>query len=385
MKILIVGTAWPYRGGFASFNERLAEAFQERKIKTTIYTFTVQYPNFLFPGKSQYSEDPAPSHLHIERKVNSVNPFNWMDVGQEISRLEPDLVVFKYWLPVMGPAFGTLIRWMKRNKKTKVLTILDNVIPHEKRPGDALFTKYFVKPVDAFIAMSQSVLNDLKKFTNNKNTSFIPHPIYDNFGEIESKKQARQNLSIDAKSKCILFFGIIRKYKGLDLLLEAMADQRIKEAKIKLLVAGEFYDDETEYKEIIARHKLDESVRLDAKFIPNDQVKNYFCAADIIVQPYRSATQSGISQMAYHFEKPMIVTAVGGLPEIVPDGEAGYVTQVDKTAIADAILRFYNEEKENEFVENVKELKKKYSWDSMVDEILRLLIFESCFVRILQV
>lgn len=372
MKILIVGTAWPYRGGLASFNERLAEAFQERKIKTTIYTFTVQYPNFLFPGKSQFSEDPAPTHLHIERKVNSVNPFNWADVGQEISRLEPDLVIFKYWLPVMGPAFGTLIRWMKRNKKTKVLTILDNVIPHEKRIGDALFTKYFVKPVDAFIAMSRSVLADLKKFTSNPNTSFIPHPIYDNFGDIIDKSVARSELGYTKNDKVILFFGIIRKYKGLDLLLEAMADIRIKDARIKLLVAGEFYDDESDYMEIIDRRALQSSVRIDAEFIPNDKVKYYFCAADIIVQPYRSATQSGISQMAYHFEKPMIVTNVGGLPEIVPDGEAGYVTAIDPKEIADAILNFYDGNKEGVFVKNVKELKKQYSWDSMVDEVLRL-------------
>lgn len=367
-----MGTAWPYRGGLASFNERLAEAFQERKIKTTIYTFTVQYPNFLFPGKSQYSDDPAPSHLHIERKVNSVNPFNWVDVGQEIARLEPDLVIFKYWLPVMGPAFGTMIRWMKRNKKTKVLTILDNVIPHEKRIGDSLLTSYFVKPVDAFIAMSRSVLNDLRKFTDNKNTSFIPHPIYDNFGEIISKAVAKDILGYDQKEKVILFFGIIRKYKGLDILLEAMADDRIKNSAVKLLVAGEYYDDASIYEEIIERHNLNDSVRLDAEFIPNDRVKDYFCAADIVVQPYRSATQSGISQMAYHFEKPMIVTNVGGLPEIVPDGEAGYVTEVDPTAIAEAIHKFYEEEQEDTFVAKVKELKKQYSWDSMVDEILRL-------------
>jgi glycosyltransferase involved in cell wall biosynthesis len=372
LKIIIIGTAYPFKGGLASFNERLAYALQEQGHEVSIMTFTLQYPGFLFPGKTQFSDESAPAGLSIQRKINSVNPLTWLSAGSRLKKEKADLILIKFWLPFMGPAFGTLLRKAKKNKHTKVISILDNVIPHEKRPGDVPFTKYFLKPVDAFISMSHEVLNDLRKFEPIKPALFSPHPVYDNYGDPINKHKARKLLNLDPDTKYILFFGYIRKYKGLDLLLEVMTDERFAKENIKLIVAGEYYGDQDEYEALIDRLNIRDRLHLFTDFIPNSEVKNYFSAADAVVQPYRTATQSGISQIAYHFEKPMIVTNVGGLPEIVPDNVVGFVTPVDKQLIADAIIRFYAENKEQSFTENLKEEKKKYSWNYFTGNISQL-------------
>lgn len=372
MKIIIIGTAFPFKGGLASFNERLAYALQEQGHEVKIITFTLQYPGFLFPGKTQYSTEAAPEGLKIQQSINSVNPFTWMATAQTLKKEKADLILIKFWLPFMGPAFGKVLRGAKKNKHTKIISILDNVIPHETRPGDVAFTKYFLKPVDAFVSMSHQVMDDLRTFEKSKPALFSPHPVYDNYGDVMDKKIAREKLGLNVTGKYLLFFGYIRKYKGLDILLEAMADPRIAQEDIKLIVAGEYYGDADYYQQLIEQLGIQNKLHLFTDFIPNDEVRNYFSAADVVVQPYRTATQSGISQIAYHFEKPMIVTNVGGLPEIVPDNKVGYVTEVDKTAIADAILKFYKENKEADFSENIKEEKKKYSWNYFTSNIQKL-------------
>lgn len=369
-KILILGPAWPYRGGLAAYNERLAEELQ-KDADVEIWTFTLQYPKFLFPGKSQYATEAAPPHLKITRKINSINPLNWLKLGRQIRKMKPDLIIAKYWLPLMGPALGSLIRLGKRGP-TKALSILDNVVPHEKRPGDVAFTKYFLKPVDAFIAMSQSVLDDLKLFEPNKPVSLIPHPIYDNYGTPISKAAARMVLKLDPAKKYILFFGFIRQYKGLDLLMQAMADERLKKLDVHLIVAGEYYEDAAPYNELLAKLQLGDRILMHTDFIANDAVKNYFCAADLVVQPYKSATQSGISQIAYHFEKPMVVTRVGGLLEMVPDNVVGYQCEPDPADIAAKIEQYYIENREADMTAAVHVEKQKYSWDRLAKEILRL-------------
>ena len=372
MKILIIGTAYPLKGGLASFNERLAFALQEQGHEVEIYTFTLQYPGFLFPGKTQYSDEPAPAGLRIQPLINSINPLSWLKTGRKAAKSKPDLILVKYWLPFMGPCFGTILRQARKNRHTKVISILDNVIPHEKRPGDAPFTRYFLKPVDAFVSMSHEVLRDLRTFTQDKPALFSPHPVYDNYGDPMPKAMAREWLKLPPTGRYILFFGYIRKYKGLDLLLEAMADERIAKAGIRLIVAGEYYGDKDHYEQMTDQLQIRDRLQLFTDFIPNSEVKYYFSAADCVVQPYRTATQSGISQIAYHFEKPMIVTNVGGLPEIVPDGKVGFVTEVNATAIADSIIRFYEEDREADFTENLKEEKQKYSWHYFTGNIMKL-------------
>ena len=364
--IILLSPAHPLRGGIAASSERLAQELQAQGAKVEIISFRLQYPGFLFPGKTQYTNDPAPEGLKISTLVNSINPFNWLKVGNQIRRAQPDLLIVRYWLPFMGPCLGTIARIAKRNKHTRVIAITDNVTPHEKRPGDRLLTRYFVNSADGFVVMSRSVGADLRQFTASKPYHYTPHPIYDSYGELVSREAALQQLKLPENQQYILFFGFIRQYKGLDLLLRAMADERVRSLPIRLIVAGEFYDDDAPYRELIVQHHLTEKVILHDDFIPNEQVKYYFGAADLVVQPYRTATQSGISQLAFHFEKPMIVTRVGGLPEIVRHGEEGYVVDVDAAAIAEAIVDFFEHERQSEMTRNVRVGKARYGWDQMV-------------------
>lgn len=369
MKVIIVGTAYPYRGGLSAFNERLAYEYLQRGDEVEIYTFTLQYPSFLFPGKTQYSDEPAPKGLTIHRRINSINPFNWLKTGREIARKRPDLLITKFWLPFMAPCLGTIERRVRRNGHTRIVSILDNIIPHEHRPGDRIFARYFVRSTDAFVAMSRSVLDDLNLFDTKKPRRFCPHPLYDHYGDILPKEEARRMIGIDTDGHYVLFFGFIRSYKGLDLLLDAMADPRIAQRDIRLIVAGEFYGDPKPYMEQIERLGIADRIKLCTDFIPDSQVNRYFCAADLVAQPYKSATQSGVTQIAFHFEKPMLVTDVGGLAEIVPDGKIGYVVQPDAHQIADAIVRYYDEQREAPFTEAVRHEKQKYSWDNMLEAI----------------
>ena len=337
-KVVIVGPAFPLRGGIANFNEALSREMNRKGYETELVSFSYQYPKFLFPGKTQFAEGKGPEDLKIFTKINSVNPVNWIKTAKFITRLKPDYVIIRFWLPFMGPALGTIAEKL-RKKGVKVLAITDNVIPHESRFGDGLLTKYFLKRCDGFITLSRSVLEDISQFTDNQNKIMLPHPVYNIFGESVSRSMGIEKLNLDVNSKYILFFGLIRGYKGLDLALKAMQDSRIKELGIKLIVAGEFYDKQEKYSELLEATKA--SVLLYDHYIPQEEVRYYFAAADCVVQPYKTATQSGITQVAYNFNKPMIVTNVGGLPEIVAHEKVGYVTALNETSIADAIVRFY--------------------------------------------
>lgn len=365
-RIFIIGPAWPLRGGLATFDELLCKAFIEAGHEAEIISFSLQYPGFLFPGTSQFDETrKVPAGVKIRSLINSVNPMNWISVGRMIRKEAPDFVVVRYWLPFMGPALGTIARRAKKNGHTKVISLVDNAIPHEKRPGDTMFSNYFLKSCDAFLTMSQSVLKDLQQFEVSRITTFSEHPLYTSFGEPQDKIASRKKLELDPKGKYLLFFGLIRRYKGLDLLLESMGDSRVKERGIKLIVAGEYYEDAAYYNEIISRLQLEDSVVLHTKFIPDEDVKWYFSACDLVTQTYHTATQSGVTKIALQFDKPSLVTNVGGLGEIIEQGKSGYVIAPEKTVIADSIIDFYDNHREASFVAATQEAKKKFDWSVM--------------------
>jgi glycosyltransferase involved in cell wall biosynthesis len=370
-RVIIIGPGHPLRGGLATFNQRLAKEFIEKGDDCSIYSFSLQYPSIFFPGKSQYSDEPAPDGIQIHPVINSVNPLNWIKTGKRLKKERPDIIVVRFWIPFMGPALGTVLRHVKKNKHTKIVCIADNIIPHEHRACDRTFTRYFLKSCDAFITMSEKVFADLRKLEKNKPVKLIQHPLYDNFGAIIPKQEAREHLGLPPTDKIILFFGFIRRYKGLDILLKAMSDERIRNFGIKLLVAGEFYEDSKPYLKLIEQGAIKNSVILRTEFIPDQEVKYFLSAADLVVQPYRNATQSGVTPLAYHFEKPMIVTNVGGLPTLVPDGKAGLITEPQPEAIASAILRFY-QLGENYFIPHLRTEKQKYSWGKLVEGIREL-------------
>lgn len=371
MRIVICGPAHPYRGGIAAYNERLAQQLLQEGDAAAIYTFRLQYPSFLFPGKSQYDHGYAPDGVPITRAINSVNPINWFNIGLRLRRTRPDLVIMRYWLPFLAPALGFIARLVRSNRHTRVVTIFDNVVPHEKRFGDKLLTKFFVKSIDGALVMTKAVENDLRQFSADMPCVISPHPLFDNYSVPVSRAEAIVRLKLCPSDRFMLFFGFIRGYKGLDLLLRAMGEQCIRDLGVKLIVAGEFYEDEKPYFDLIHSLGLEERITFHSHFISDEEVKYYFSAASLVVQPYRSATQSGVTQVAYHFNKPMIVTNVGGLAEIVPDGRCGFVVEPEPEAIADAICRFFAGDEER-FAAGIEEQKKLYSWDRLTEAIRSL-------------
>ncbi|HIF14248.1 MAG TPA: glycosyltransferase [Bacteroidetes bacterium] len=372
MKIALLGSAYPLRGGLSSYNERLARQFQNEGNEVKIFTFSLQYPSIFFPGKTQFSDSPPPTDLKIEECLNSINPISWLWVAIKIMRYAPDILLIKYWLPFMGPCLGTVARLLAFFTKTKVITIIDNMIPHEKRLGDNLFTSYYVGGSHAFLAMSESVLKDIDVFDKKKPRTLHPHPLFDNFGAKVTKENACEMLGLDPELKYVLFFGFIRAYKGLDLLMKAIHLLGDDLPDLRVLVAGEFYDNEKTYKDLEAELSIQKRLVWHNNFISDEDVCKYFGVADLVVQPYKTATQSGVTQIAYHFDKPMIVTNVGGLPELVPDGKVGFVAEVDPESIAVAIKRFFKEADQGFIVESIKKHKLRFSWDSMYNKILEL-------------
>lgn len=364
MKIVIVSTAFPLRGGIAHYIALLARALSTRH-EVRVITFKRQYPSFLFPGKSQEEQGESASGQPAPRRVDSINPLNWLSVGREIARGKPDVLIFKYWLPFFGPCFGTIARVVKRRTGARVVVICDNVIPHEHRPFDRTFTRYLFRATNGFIVQSHAVEKELKAFWPEATYRYVPHPVYELFGAAIDKGQARQELGI-AASRVLLFFGYIRRYKGLQVLLEAMA-KAVRGTDVHLLVIGEFYDEERVYRDQIRTLGLEQAVTVRSDYVPNSEVGRYFSAADAVVLPYISATQSGIAQIAYNFDRPVIVSDVGGLAEVVVEGESGYVVPAgDAGALAQALLRLYEDANLARLSEGVAREKKKYAWENLV-------------------
>jgi D-inositol-3-phosphate glycosyltransferase len=370
-KIFIIGPAYPLRGGLATFDELFCKAFNEQGHHCEIISYSLQYPNFLFPGSTQFdTSGNAPQNIKIHSLINSVNPFSWIKTARFIKKQKPDFIVFRFWIPFMAPALGSIAR-MVRKSGVKVLAITDNVIPHETRPGDVAFAKYFINACNGFVTMSKAVMRDLEKFTNTTHKKYLLHPLYTSFGEKLNKLDARTALGLPEDKQIVLFFGLIRKYKGLDMLLDAFNELKAN-PNIILVIAGEFYEDKQPYLDLIEKYQIQNQVILHGKFIANEDVKLYFSAADLVALPYRSATQSGVTQVSFHFEVPTLVTNVGGLGEIIPNKVAGYVVAPNGKAIADAIKDYFDNNRMPSFTEGMKKEKQKYDWKIFVDEVIDL-------------
>jgi D-inositol-3-phosphate glycosyltransferase len=376
LKIVSLGPAYPYRGGIATFNDRLAKQFSSEGHTIEIFTFSLQYPAMLFPGKTQYTDGPPPEGIRITRILNSINPFSWISTGMKIRKARPDILLIRFWLPFMGPCLGTVARIAGTNGITNVICIFDNVVPHEKRAGDKLLTRYLTGSIDGGIVMAGSVGEELSGFRAGIPVKLNPHPLFDNYGTPVSRAEALESLHLDNECRYLLFFGFIRAYKGLDLLIKAFADKRLRKKKLKLIVAGEFYEDAAPYKQLIKLYDLEKDVILFDHFIRDADVPLFFGAADIVIQPYKSATQSGVTQIAFHYEKPMLVTDVGGLREIVPDRICGYVVKPEPEEISEAILDYFENSRMEEFSEGVRREKQKFSWDKMTASIIE--VYDTC-------
>jgi D-inositol-3-phosphate glycosyltransferase len=371
LKIISIGPAPPLRGGISRFNESFSAALKKAGVDVEMVSFRFLYPRLLFPGKTQFSGTTAPEGMNIHPLIHPLNPLNWIRVAREIIKFRPDIVVFHYWMPFFAPAYGTISRRLKKSSEAGIFAVVHNLIPHEKQPGAAMLTRFFLRPLNGVVTLSSSVLKDLEALLPGSRGLFMPHPVYDIFGEIIGKGEARKFLGLDPGYSYLLFFGLVRDYKGLDLLLNSLTF--VNSNEYRLIIAGEFYGNKSKYQEIISDNHLDNFVLIRDEYIPDDEVKYYFCAADLVVQPYKSATQSGITQMAYHFERPMLVTRVGGLPEIVPQGKAGYVVNPAPEDIGAAINEFLMDKRKERFLSFIRKEKEKYSWKNFIESFLNFI------------
>ncbi len=382
MRIVLIGTAYPLRGGIAHYVGLLWKHFS-REHEVTVVTFSRQYPKFLFPGKSQEESGDAGIPLESRRWIDSINPFSWIAAGWKVRRLRADLILFKFWMPFFAPCYGVVAAIARWGRKTKAVFIDDNVIPHEKRPGDKLLTRFAFRFVDGHVVQSEAVRRDLLEWQPNATWTLLPHPVYEIFGEESGREEARARLNaflpelaLAPRENILLFFGYVREYKGLHVLLDAMPEI-LRRVRARLLVVGEFYQDAVAYREQARRLGIERDVFFHSAYVPNEQVGMFFSAADVLTLPYLSATQSGIIQIAYNFHRPVIATDVGGLAEVVRTGKTGYIVQPrDASALAEAVARFFAENRFDEFRANVIEEKKKYSWEHMtrgIEELYRAL------------
>jgi glycosyltransferase involved in cell wall biosynthesis len=367
LKIILIGPSFPFRGGIANFNDSLYNSLVSNH-EVLIIGFSLQYPSLFFPGKSQFDRDSG-RMTRARRMINTINPFSWFRAADEISRFKPDCIIVHYWMPFFAPALGTIIRLVKKKRDAVTIGLLHNVNPHEKMTGGNRLNRYFLKGCDGAIAMSSTVLDQLSGLGINIPARMIPHPVYDIFGESVSRQSAVHHLKLDAGQNHLLFFGLIRPYKGLDLLLKAFASSRLDHLNLKLIVAGEFYDDREKYYDLAERFGIKEKILFADGFIPEEEVGYYFGASDLVVLPYLSATQSGVTQIAFHFNKPVVVTNVGGLKEIVTHGETGYVCEKDPDEIAAAVVDFFDSGRSDSFAANIRADKKRFSWEAMAKGI----------------
>jgi glycosyltransferase involved in cell wall biosynthesis len=376
MRIVIVGTSYPMRGGIAHYVALLYRKLVERGHTVKIISFTRQYPSLFFPGKTQQDHSKEVDSVPNEPVLDSINPISWLKTFKRIRDFGAEAVVFKYWMPFFAPSYACVALLGKVFGGSRTLFVCDNIVPHEHRPGDTLLTRIVLSIIDAFIVQSDVVLSDLLTFKPRAQYALVPHPVYETFKADLTRDEARRRLGLGREDKVALFFGYVRRYKGLSVLFDAFG--LLAERKdTKLLVVGEFYEPEKPYTDQIARLGIQEQVMVVNEYVPNEDVGIYFVAADVVVLPYITATQSGILQIAYNFDRPVVVADVGGLAESVDEGRTGYVVAPgDPHVWASALERFFQESKETDFSANVASYKQRFSWDQLAEAIESLLTHE---------
>ncbi|MFZ1730167.1 MAG: glycosyltransferase [Bacteroidota bacterium] len=378
MKIVLIGTAYPLRGGIAHYVGLLWK-YLSRTHDVRIVTFSRQYPKLLFPGKSQDESGDAGVPVESVQWIDSINPFNWIRTGFRVRALNADLIVFKFWMPFFAPSYGVIAAIARWGRATRTMFICDNVIPHEQRPGDKLLTRFAFRFIDSYVVQSHAVERDLRLWHKNPLLAYLPHPVYEIFGEETTRSAARAKLrmvdtamNLTDDDRVLLFFGYVRDYKGLDVILDGMP-AILARMKVKLLVVGEFYNNEQQYRDQVRRLGIGDAVIFHSDYVANEEVGLYFSASDVLTLPYKSATQSGIIQIAYNFHRPVIATDVGGLGEVIVDGRTGFLVPPEQPgAIAEAVISFFENDSFEPFRAGVIEEKKKYSWDYMAEGIEKL-------------
>jgi len=375
-KIILIGPAYPYRGGNALFVTHTYESLKNH-FDVKIYNYKLLYPSFLFPGTTQFDKSKEQVFkVPSERIINSINPFNWLKVANLLKKESADLVVFDWWHPFFGFCHGSISFLLRKKYKNKILFITENVVSHEANAIDKFLTKIGLSSASKFLALSGIVEKEVQQYSKGKKVYRSELPVYDCYKQSEEAniKKLKQDLGFDEDSFVLLFFGYVRKYKGLDILIEAFPKILSVNPNAKLLIVGEFYDDPKESTELIKKRKLEEKVKVINQFVPNEEVAKYYQASDLVILPYRSATQSGILNVAYGFYKPVIVTDVGGLAEFVDEGKTGFVVKPNSPeAIADGVQKFLSSKVQTDFTVHIQERNRKNSFNQLPEVFEKIL------------
>ena len=362
---LIISSAYPYRGGISDSTHSLVNQMLNQNISCEVWTFRLLYPKFFFPGKTQYSQEVLKSNFKIVRQINTLNPINWILSARKINRIGPKKVIFRYWTPLLSLPYFTISCLL--NSRTKVIGLVDNWTGHEKILFERVFRRFFIKSCDSFISFSKNVGKKLKNSTN-KEVLPLFHPINDDLPNKISKDEALSNLDLPSK-KYILFIGLIRKYKGVESLIKAFHYASKEHENLRLIIAGEFYDDINIYKTLIKRKDLEDKVIIDNDFLKSSKIRDYICISDLIIQPYKKASQSGITPLAYYYDKPLVVSNIEGLKEIIIEDQSGEIFSETPANMAIAIKNCINPESNRTYSNNIAKSKSKYSWLRFVKKV----------------
>jgi glycosyltransferase involved in cell wall biosynthesis len=368
LKIAFVSVFYPYRGGIAQFNAALYQSLEAKGHELKAFNFSLQYPHLLFPGKTQYvAKDDAAEKIPTNRTLNSVSPLSYIKTAKQVRQYQPDLLIIGYWMPFMAPSLGYIGK--KMGEFCKVIAIVHNATPHEQSKIDRILSNYFFKNIPNFIALSKVVADEIQNKHPEKNVIALPHPIYQHFGKKKDPSSAKNELNLASDKKYLLFFGLIRPYKGLMQLLDAMA---LLPEHFHLIVAGESYEDFSEYEKKINEQQIGHRIHLHIRYIPDHEVSTFFSASDCCVLPYISATQSGIIAIARHFETPIISTNVGGLAEFIQDQEEGYlVSPNNPNELAMAIEACLKNGQIEKMQTAIRERNHTFSWEFFADQVLK--------------
>ena len=362
---LIISSAYPYRGGISDSTHSLVNQMSNQNISSEVWTFKLLYPKLFFPGKTQYSQEVLKSNFKIVRQINTLNPINWILSARKINKIGPKKVIFRYWTPLLSLSYFTISCLL--NNRTKVIGLVDNWTGHEKILFEGVFRRLFIKSCDRFISFSKNVGKKLKNSTNKEVLSLF-HPINDGLPNKISKDEALSNLDLPSK-KYILFIGLIRKYKGVESLIKAFHYASKEHEDLRLIIAGEFYDDINIYKRLIKRKNLEDKVVIDNNFLKSSKIRDYICISDLIIQPYKKASQSGITPLAYYYDKPLVVSNIEGLKEIIIEDQSGEIFSETPANMAIAIKNCINPESNRTYSNNIAKSKLKYSWLRFVKKI----------------
>lgn len=371
MKIAMIGPVHPYKGGIAHYTDLLCRALREDGNEVQLYTFKFQYPKLLYKKPQKDMKSSGFGTNDADFCIHTLNPFNWIKVAGRIKKQKPELIILQWWHPYFAPCFWSICKLLRREK---ILFVCHNVFPHERFPLDRLLTKWTLGCGRYFITQSKMDARDLLSVKHDAVYRVTPHPTYGMFcKQGMSMQKAREQLQIDQVQRVLLFFGFVRKYKGLQYLLEAMKLLKERDFKVQLWVVGDFGEDKEEYVEQIRAFEIGDQVQMVEGYVPDDEVEKYFAASDLVVLPYLSATQSGIVQIAFGFEKPVLVTEVGGLPDVVTNGKTGYVVEPRSAeTIAEAIMDYYINNRREAFVSQIEKEKDRFSWKTFVDTLMEM-------------